>query len=165
MVRGQFRRLRGGQEAPPRPRQRHPASAEVQEVFAVRGAQLEAAEAALLEFESFAGARTRRLPHCASAGAHAAELARDPELKFSAADALHLALSAEGRHRLVTFDARLADSTRAAGFDAEIPSGAIEYAPILAALEFWPSMARITNGGGDEHPETPPSTAVPAGGW
>jgi 2-haloacid dehalogenase len=131
----------------------------------MRGAQLEAAEAALLEFESFAGARTRRLPHSASAGAHAAELARDPELKFSAADALHLALSAEGRHRLVNFDARVADSTRAAGFDAEIPSGAIEYAPILAALEFWPSMARITNGGGDEHPETPPSTAVPAGGW
>ena len=37
MVRGQFRRLRGRQKAPPRHRQRDPAPAEIQAVFAVRG--------------------------------------------------------------------------------------------------------------------------------
>ena len=35
MVRGQLRRLRGGQEAPPRHRQRHPPSAEIQEIRAL----------------------------------------------------------------------------------------------------------------------------------
>lgn len=81
----------------------------------------EAAETALLEFEAFAGGRAQRLSQSAPTGAHAAELARDPELKLSAADALHLALSAEGRHCLVTFDARLAEAARAAGFRSEIP--------------------------------------------
>ena len=38
VVRGQFRRLRGGQEAAARHRQRHPAPAEVQEVLALSGA-------------------------------------------------------------------------------------------------------------------------------
>jgi predicted nucleic acid-binding protein len=82
----------------------------------------EVAEAALLEFEAFAGGRTQRLWQSAPAGAHAAELAQDPELKLSAADALHLALSAGSHSCLVTFDARLAGAARAAGFDAEIPS-------------------------------------------
>jgi predicted nucleic acid-binding protein len=81
----------------------------------------EVAEAALVEFEAFASSRAQRLPQSAPAGAHAAELARAPELKLSAADALHLALSAEGCHCLVTFDARLADAALAAGFRAEIP--------------------------------------------
>jgi predicted nucleic acid-binding protein len=81
----------------------------------------QAAEAALLEFEAFAGGRAQRSSQSASAGAHAAELARRSELKLSAADALHLALSAEGDHCLVTFDARLAEATRAAGFRAEVP--------------------------------------------
>lgn len=80
----------------------------------------EVAEAALLEFEAFASSRAQRLSQSALAGAQAAELARDPELKLSAADALHLALSAGGRHCLVTFDARLAEAARAAGFRAEI---------------------------------------------
>jgi uncharacterized protein len=79
------------------------------------------AEAALLEFEAFAGSRTQRLSQSAQAGAHAAELARDPELKLSAADALHLALSAGGRHSLVTFDGRLSEAARAAGFRSETP--------------------------------------------
>ena len=81
----------------------------------------EVAEAALVEFEAFAGSRAQRLPQSAPACAHAAELTRDPELKLSAADALHLALIAEGRHCLVTFDARLADAALAGGFRAEIP--------------------------------------------
>jgi uncharacterized protein len=81
----------------------------------------EVAEASLLEFEAFAIGRAQRVPQSAPAGAHAAELARDPELKLSAADALHLALSAGGAHCLVTFDARLAEAARAASFDAEIP--------------------------------------------
>jgi uncharacterized protein len=82
----------------------------------------EAAETALLEFEAFASSRAQRLSQSATVGAHAAELARDPELKLSAADALHLALSAGGRHCLVTFDVRLAEAARAAGFLAEIPA-------------------------------------------
>jgi predicted nucleic acid-binding protein len=79
------------------------------------------ADTALLEFDAFAGARARRLSHSATAGALAALLARDPTLKLSAADALHLALSAGGNHSLVTFDVRLAEAARAAGFNAEIP--------------------------------------------
>jgi predicted nucleic acid-binding protein len=79
------------------------------------------AEAGLLEFEAFAGSRAQHLSQSASTGAHAAELVRDPELNLSAADALHLALSAAGGHCLVTFDARLAEAARAAGFLAEIP--------------------------------------------
>jgi predicted nucleic acid-binding protein len=79
------------------------------------------AEGTLLEFEAFAMSRAQRLAQSALAGAHAAELARDPDLKLSAADALHLALSESGRHCLVTFDARLAEAARAGGFRAEIP--------------------------------------------
>jgi uncharacterized protein len=85
------------------------------------GLDREVAEAALLEFEAFASSRAQRLSQSAPAGAHASELGRDTELKLSAADALHLALSAGGRHCLVTFDARLAEAARAAGFRAEIP--------------------------------------------
>jgi predicted nucleic acid-binding protein len=66
-------------------------------------------------------AAERNACHSRRRRAHAAELARALELKLSAADALHLALSAEGRHCLVTFDARLADAALAAGFRAEIP--------------------------------------------
>ncbi len=77
--------------------------------------------AALLEFDGFAGSRARRLSHSAGAGALAALLARDPALKVSAADALHLALSADGGHCLVTFDSRLAEAARARGFNSESP--------------------------------------------
>lgn len=81
----------------------------------------EAAAAALIEFDAFAGARAQRLSQSAAAGALAANLARDPKLKLSAADALHLALSAHGDHCLVTFDERLAEAARARGFAVEIP--------------------------------------------
>lgn len=56
-----------------------------------------------------------------ASGALAALLARDPGLKLSAADALHLALSAEGGHCLVTFDVRLIEAARARGYSSEIP--------------------------------------------
>ncbi len=83
--------------------------------------EAEVADASLLEFEAFAGRRAQRLSQSASAGALAAQLARDPALKLSAADALHLALSAGGAHCLVTFDLRLAEAARVAGFSVEIP--------------------------------------------
>jgi predicted nucleic acid-binding protein len=79
------------------------------------------AAAALIDFDEFAGNRSRRLSLSPAAGALAAALARDPALKLSAADALHLALSADGGHCLVTFDSRLAEATRTRGFSAEIP--------------------------------------------
>ena len=79
------------------------------------------AGAALLDFDDFAGNRARRLSHSAAAGALAAVLARDPALKLTAADALHLALSADGGHCLVTFDSRLAEAARTRGFSTEIP--------------------------------------------
>ena len=79
------------------------------------------ANAALLDFDAFAGSRARRLPQTAASGALAALLARDPALKLSAADALHLALSAEGGHCLVTFDIRLAEAARARGSNVEVP--------------------------------------------
>jgi uncharacterized protein len=81
----------------------------------------DAANAALLDFDAFAGNRAQRLSHSAAAGARAAVLGRDPALKLSAADALHLALSAEGGHCLVTFDIRLAEAARVRGFDVEVP--------------------------------------------
>ncbi len=79
------------------------------------------AGAALLEFDGFAGSRARRLSISPAAGALAALLARDPALKLSAADALHLALSADGGHCLVTFDARLFEAAGMRGFNCEIP--------------------------------------------
>ena len=89
----------------------------------VRAGALEAgvAAAALLEFDAFTGSRATGLPLSAAVGALAALLARDSALKLSAADALHLALSADGDHRLVTFDLRLAEAARARGYAVEIP--------------------------------------------
>ena len=89
----------------------------------VRAGALEedVATAALLEFDAFTGSRTTRLPLSAGIGALAAHLARDSALKLSSADALHLALSADGDHRLVTFDLRLAEAARARGYAVEIP--------------------------------------------
>ena len=49
----------------------------------------------------------------------AAALARDPALKLSAADALHLALCGEGGHSLVTFDLRLIEAARVRGYSVE----------------------------------------------
>jgi uncharacterized protein len=79
------------------------------------------AAAAVLEFDDFVGSRTTRLRLSAGIGAHAAHLARDSGLKLSAADALHLALSAESGYCLVTFDLRLAEAARARGCPVEIP--------------------------------------------
>jgi hypothetical protein len=79
------------------------------------------ANAALLDFDAFAGSCARHLPQTAASGALAALLERDPALKLSAADALHLALSAEGSHCLVTFDIRLAEAARARGSSVEVP--------------------------------------------
>jgi predicted nucleic acid-binding protein len=81
----------------------------------------ETANAVLVDFDAFAGGRARRLSQSPAAGALAALLARDSGLKLSAADALQLALSAEGGHRLVTFDVRLAEAARARSFAFEIP--------------------------------------------
>ncbi len=80
-----------------------------------------AASAAFAEFDAFAGGRAARAPMALVAGPRAAEMARDPELKLSAADALHMAISAEGGHCLVTFDKRLAEAARARGFAVETP--------------------------------------------
>jgi predicted nucleic acid-binding protein len=81
----------------------------------------EVAMAALAEFDAFARERAESLRLSPAAGARAAGLARDAALKLSAADALHLALSAEGDHCLVTFDIRLADAAKARSFAFETP--------------------------------------------
>src|SRR5271166_1640874 len=63
MVRGQLRRLRGGQETPPRDRQRHPAPAQGLEVFAVTRALERAAKTSEPIFrEKRANGRTRPYP-------------------------------------------------------------------------------------------------------
>jgi len=79
------------------------------------------ASAALADFDAFVTNRARSIALSPSAGALAANLARDPLLKLSAADALHLASAAEGGHVLVTFDVRLADAARARAFPMEMP--------------------------------------------
>jgi predicted nucleic acid-binding protein len=85
------------------------------------GLAVDAAVSGLSEFDSFALGHAQRYRLSGAAGARAAVLARDPALKLSAADALHLALSAEGGHCLVTFDIRLAEAARVRGFDVEVP--------------------------------------------
>jgi uncharacterized protein len=77
------------------------------------------AAAALIEFDTFMAGRARRLPLSPAAGVLAANLARDPALKLSAADALHLALAASDGLSLVTFDDRLADAAKARGYSVE----------------------------------------------
>jgi predicted nucleic acid-binding protein len=81
----------------------------------------EAVDVGIRDFVTLAYEHAQRLSLSAAAGALAANLARDPKLKLSAADALHLALSAHGDHCLVTFDERLAEAARARGFAVEIP--------------------------------------------
>ena len=63
--------------------------------------------------------RGERLALTASAGVRAAALARDPVLKLSAADALHLALCVDHGRKLVTFDARLATAVVVCGCAVE----------------------------------------------
>jgi predicted nucleic acid-binding protein len=109
-------------------RQMHVSDWAASELFAVirrrlRAGQIPAdvASAALSEFDVFAATRARQLPLSAAAGVLAASLARDPALKLSAADSLHLALSGLEGHCLVTFDRRLADAARMRGYLFEIP--------------------------------------------
>jgi predicted nucleic acid-binding protein len=85
------------------------------------GLQLDAAGIGLADFDAFVSNKAQYLALSASAGALAANLARDPLLKLSAADALHLASAADGGHVLVTFDLRLADAARVRGISLEIP--------------------------------------------
>lgn len=80
---------------------------------------VDVAAAALIEFDTFMAGRAQRLPQSPSAGVLAANLARDPALKLSAADALHLALAAIDGLSLVTFDDRLADAAKARGYRVE----------------------------------------------
>jgi predicted nucleic acid-binding protein len=89
----------------------------------VRGGGLKADAAAIgiTDFDTFVTSKAQGLALSPSAGALAANLARDPLLKLSAADALHLASAADGSHVLVTFDARLADAAKARVYPVEIP--------------------------------------------
>lgn len=82
---------------------------------------IEAAVAGLADFDLFAREHTVRCCMSGPVGARAAALARDPLPKLSAADARRLALSADGDHRLVTFDQRLANAARARGFAFDMP--------------------------------------------
>jgi predicted nucleic acid-binding protein len=66
------------------------------------GLTAEATRVGMADFDVLARERTLRLP-------------------LSAADALHLALSAESGHCLVTFDIRLANAAKALGFAVETP--------------------------------------------
>ncbi len=79
------------------------------------------AAVALNDFDAFMASRARRLPNSSSTGVLAASLARDPALKLSAADALHLALAAIDGLAFVTFDHRLADAAKARGYRVEAP--------------------------------------------
>jgi len=89
----------------------------------VRGGGLtpHAASVGIADFDAFVARRAQTLALSSSAGALAVELARDPLLKLSAPDALHLACAADGGHALVTFDLRLADAARARSYPVEIP--------------------------------------------
>lgn len=89
----------------------------------IRARAMSAADGAsgMADFDAFVGQRARRLPISPAAGARAASLARDPRLKLSAADALHLACASEGGYCLVTGDARLIEAARASGVPVEQP--------------------------------------------
>ena len=75
----------------------------------------EAAQEVMAAFDTWVAVRARRLESTPAVGILAASLARDHALKLSAADALHLALSSEGKHALVTFDVRLVEAALARG--------------------------------------------------
>jgi predicted nucleic acid-binding protein len=84
------------------------------------GLTSDAAKIGIGEFEAFVRLHARGLSLSpSSAGVLAANLARDPALKLSAADALHLALAASDGLGLVTFDDRLADAAKARGYRVE----------------------------------------------
>ncbi len=79
------------------------------------------AQAGMADFDAFLSSKAQTLPLSSSAGALAVELARDPLLKLSAADALHLASAADRGLVLVSFDARLAEAARSRAYPFEIP--------------------------------------------
>jgi predicted nucleic acid-binding protein len=89
----------------------------------VRGGGLtsHAASVGIADFDAFLARRAQTLALSPAAGALAVELARDPSLKLSAPDALHLACAAQGDHVLVTFDQRLADAARVRAYPVEMP--------------------------------------------
>ncbi len=74
-----------------------------------------AAKTGIADFDDFVDKRSISLRLSPSVGSLSALLARDPDLKLSAADALHLAVCAVNDCRLVTFDVRLADAARMRG--------------------------------------------------
>ena len=79
----------------------------------------ETAQEVMAAFDTWVALRARRLETTPAIGMLAAALARDYALKLSAADALHLAQSSEGKHTLVTLDLRLADAALARGDSLE----------------------------------------------
>lgn len=79
------------------------------------------ADRKLAEIDQFISGHCQRIELCAASGNRAAALARDPMLKLSAADALHLGLSSHNGHILVTFDMRLAEAARLRGHGVEVP--------------------------------------------
>ena len=89
----------------------------------VRGGHLSEDDAGfgLMVFDGILLGEALPLPLSASAGRLASELARDPVLKLSAADALHLACATDAGCVLVTLDARLAEAARRRGYALETP--------------------------------------------
>jgi predicted nucleic acid-binding protein len=79
------------------------------------------AQFALADFDAFVSGKAQMLTLSSSTGALAVDLARDPHLKLSAADALHLAAAADGGHVLVSFDRRLTDAAQLRAYPFEIP--------------------------------------------
>jgi predicted nucleic acid-binding protein len=89
----------------------------------VRGGALtaDAAVQGIADFDAFLSTVAQTAPLSSSTGALAVDLARDPILKLSAADALHLAAAADGGHVLVSFDRRLTDAARLRAYPFETP--------------------------------------------
>ena len=77
--------------------------------------------AAILELESWAANFAVRLGLSASAGDAASILAKRPDLKLSAPDALHLALAVQAGLTLVTSDLRLAKAARSQDHPVLVP--------------------------------------------
>ena len=79
------------------------------------------AASVLSSLKSWIVRRTERAEFPPGAGQLATLLTSLPELKLSAPDALHLALSASGGYILVTLDKRLADAAAFRGYPVEMP--------------------------------------------
>ena len=75
------------------------------------------------DFDAWALSKTTRLDVSHRAGEICSKLSRDPPLKLSAADALHLGLSVDGDLTLVTLDRRLAEAAILRNHSVEVPGG------------------------------------------